>query len=221
MVLRGGVTLMCGRAVCGSRRGYCMRRVTRCIAALLLILGSISLVRAQAYFPPNSFEAKAAKDKLVAEWYTHQLKALHEAPLFPAAAHRETYRFLWLRTFHHPISVRLDVHEDGTGILITKSASGAGGYAPGKLTEDRTRVLTRGEVSAFIAKAVAVHFWSLPSYDSDRGGCDGSEWVIEGAKNGKYHIVGRWSLDKGPVFNLGSALAFDLAYVQVPKDRLY
>ncbi len=131
------------------------------------------------------------------------------------------YRFLWLRTFDHPIAVRLDVHEDGTGTLVTKMASGAGGYAPGKLTEDRTSVLTREQVSTFVGKTIAVHFWKLPSYDLNRSGEDGSEWVIEGVKDGKYHIVDRWSPDKGAVFELGSALAFDLAHVLVPEGRLY
>ena len=198
-----------------------MRRVSRRIAAVLLTFGSFSPVRAQAYFPPHSFEAKAAPDKFVAEWYTHQLKALQEGPLFPAAAHRETYRFLWLRTFDHPISVRLEVHEDGTGTLVTKSASGAGGYAPGKLTEDTTSTLTREQVSTFVDKTVALHLWELPSYDANRSGCDGSEWVIEAVKGGRYHIVGRWSPDEGPVFELGSALAFELAQVRVLEGQLY
>lgn len=178
-------------------------------------------MQAQAYFPPKSFEAKASEDKFVADWYTHQLKALQEKPLFPAAANRETYRFLWLRTFDHPISVRLDVHEDGTGSLVTKSASGAGGYAPGKLTEDKTSVLTREQVAAFVGKTNAVHFWDLSSFDNDKNGCDGSEWVIEAVKDEKYHIVGRWSPKNGPVYELGSALAFDLAHIRVRKDQLY
>lgn len=198
-----------------------MRRTTLRRSTFLTLLCFAQAVRAQAYFPPNAFGKTAGANKLVANWYTHQLKALQERPLFPAVEHREMYRFLWLRTFDHPIAVRLDVHEDGTGTLVTKMASGAGGYAPGKLTEDRTSVLTREQVSTFVGKTIAVHFWKLPSYDLNRSGEDGSEWVIEGVKDGKYHIVDRWSPDKGAVFELGSALAFDLAHVLVPEGRLY
>jgi hypothetical protein len=34
-------------------------------------------------------------------------------------------------------------------------------------------------------------FWKEPT-EVDSRGCDGSEWVLEGAAAGKYHVVDRW-----------------------------
>ena len=43
---------------------------------------------------------------------------------------------MWLRSFHHPVAVRLDIMSDGTGKLTVKIANGAAGYKPGKLVEN-------------------------------------------------------------------------------------
>ena len=56
---------------------------------------------------------------------------------------------------------------------------------------------------------------------SDTAGCDGSQWIIEGIKKGKYHVVDRWSPAKGAVHDLGLAFALGLAQLRIPKDQLY
>jgi hypothetical protein len=68
---------------------------------------------------------------------------------------------------------------------------------------------------------LCVSFWSLPSHVNDQTGTDGSQWIVEGVNEGKYHIADRWSPDKGPVRELSVNLAVGLAQMNVPKDELY
>src|SRR5450432_2226317 len=51
-----------------------------------------------------------------------------------------------------------------------------------------SRPLTRQQTQAFLAELQKVHFWSLPSHVNDQTGTDGSQWIVEGAKDGNYHV---------------------------------
>jgi hypothetical protein len=136
----------------------------------------------------------------------------------PAA---NTYRFLWLRSFHHPVAVRLEVKPDGTGLLTTKIANGAGGYSPGTLIQNPTVAVTKAETDAFLAKIEKSGFWTAPNPVNDQRGTDGSQWIVEGVRNGEYHVVDRWSPSKGLAHDLGMFLAFDLARLSIPPNEIY
>jgi hypothetical protein len=176
---------------------------------------------AAQFFPQYSLDLD--KGGLKAQWYSRQLHALNEPSLSEMAASpsAEVYRFLWLRSFHHPIAIRLEVRPDGTGVLTTRIASGAGGYAPGKLIRDSTRALTKADTYTALAKINSDGFWEAPNPVDDQGGTDGSQWVIEGVRDGKYHVVDRWTPSKGVAHDLGIMFAFDLAKLNLPKDEVY
>lgn len=84
----------------------------------------------ETYFPKGVLSSDARGDLFRANWYSKHLKALEEPSLLGLAKNPslQSYRFVWLRTFHHPVIVRLDIMADGTGDLTVKVASGAGGY---------------------------------------------------------------------------------------------
>ena len=88
-------------------------------------------------FHPGSLDDSPRGDQFLYEWYSKQPKALDEPSLWTLSKTQkeQSYRFLWLRTFHHPAAVRIDVN--GTSRLTTKIASGAGGYAPGHFGAER------------------------------------------------------------------------------------
>src|ERR1022692_1355040 len=94
------------------------------------------------YFPKQSLDDRG--DEFRSKWYSRQLHALKEPSLLTQSKNpnSEAYRFLWLRTFHHPVAIRVVLRPDGTGVLTTKVASGAGGYSPGVLKEENSRDLT-------------------------------------------------------------------------------
>jgi hypothetical protein len=150
-------------------------------------------------------------------------QGLDEPSLFALAGETtaQAYRLLWLRTFHHPIAVRVDIKPDGTGVLTTKMSSGAGGYSPGKLVQNSSRKLDGVEVKQLLALIERVGFWAAPNPVTDQTGTDGSQWVIEGLKSGNYHVIDRWSPHQGPAHEIGMFLAFDLAKMDIPKSEIY
>ena len=192
------------------------------IAAVLL---AATLSTAQTtYFPNHAFDSDARLNKFENDWYSGQLRALHEPSLLSQSknASVHSYRFLWLRTFHHPVAVRIEVKPDGTAILTTKIASGAGGYAPGHLVANTSKPLTKQQADAFLHKIDTDKFWELPPVSlREQQGDDGSQWIIEGVRGGKYHLATQWSPTQGPIHDLGTALAFELAGLQIPKAEIY
>jgi hypothetical protein len=188
---------------------------------LVVTISLCAATCAAQFFPKNSLDER--KDDFKAKWYSHQLQALNEPSLWEMKSSPSThaFRFLWLRTFHHPIAVRIELKPDGTGILTTKVANGAGGYSPGTLTQDKSRTLAKAEVDAFLVKVEKSGFWAAPNPVNDQEGTDGSQWIIEGVRNGKYHVVDRWSPSKGVAHDLGMLLAFDLAKLNIPANEIY
>jgi hypothetical protein len=173
------------------------------------------------YFPDSSLDLR--RDHFKSDWYSVQLDALQEPSLYQMAntPNAESYRFLWLRSFNNPIAVRLDPKPDGTSVLTTKVASGAGGFRPGVLTENSSHLLTREQTKAFLSKVTEVGFWDAPNPVNDQRGTDGSQWIIEGVKGNHYHVVDRWSPTNGVARQLGLLLALDLAKIAMPKNDIY
>jgi len=187
-----------------------------------VILTAFCLSAQENYFPKGALSRFEQVDRGRARWYSAQLKALDEPSLLETAKDQrlQAYRFVWLRSFDNPVAVRLDVRSDGTGRLTVKIADGAGGSEPGRLIHNTSVQITREQTEGFVNRVNNVGFWDLPSY-VDESGNDGSRWIIEGVKDGKYHLADRWTPEKGPIHDLGATLAFTLAGLKIPKDKLY
>src|SRR5690606_3456867 len=80
----------------------------------------------------------------VSNWYSQHLYAMKEPLLFNGETKKEIYRFTWLRTFHNPIAIRIE-RINSQYYLYWKRLSGAGGYEPGNLIEEKSRELTKLE----------------------------------------------------------------------------
>lgn len=158
--------------------------------------------------------------------YAKHLKALAEPALKSLSKPRskdETYRFLWLRTFHNPVAVRVDIRKDGTATLTTKVSSGQGGYDPGRLTTNTVRKLTRSETQIFLMLLDESGFWYLPRFaePASEVTVDGAFWVIEGVSNGKYHTVERHAPRGGPVKQIGLEMLIHLAKLKLLYEEVY
>jgi len=114
----------------------------------------------------------------------------------------QSYRFLWLPTFDHPVLMRVDFGEDGHGILRTKILTGKGGYGLGKVATDTTRRLSHDQEYELVATLADVGFWTLPAKVEipDHYLVDGTLWFIEGVRNGECHVVERVSSPLTDVF---------------------
>jgi len=160
-------------------------------------------------------------------YYEQQLQALKETSIgnLRSDGVTQSYRLLWLRTFHHPVVVRVDVLPDGSGRVRIKETSGQGGYAPGKLIKNDTRKLTELETQWFVERMRESGFWNLPSTEKQPENeitLDGATWVVEGKKGSEYHLLERYApecVDK--VRNIGLTMLLNMAKLKLLYDEVY
>jgi hypothetical protein len=194
--------------------------------ALIVLLGNATSIREDTYFPKGTFEA------ISRYVYAYHLGFFREPSLLRESQESglQSYRFLWLRTFHHAVVIRVDVLNDGTGTLTTKTSSGEAGFGvPNrKIISDVSRSLSRDELRPFLKRLNETRFWSVATIErADQTGEDGADWLLEGVKGGKYHVVSRWSPcgrsgpDKRAVCLLGREFAFHLARLNIPNNEVY
>jgi hypothetical protein len=203
-----------------------VNRWSKPIPSLLLAIFFFGTMAAtgQNFFPAGAFDPNNVKlDSFKSRWYSEQLTALKEPSLFDARQNGtvQSYRFLWLRTFHHPVTIRILIHADGSGTVITKMSDGAGGYKPGKLIVDKTESLSPDRVKKLGEKIQRLGYWKLPLRDTNREGLDGSQWVIEAVDHGTYHLVDRWSPENGPVRELGLYFIHELSGFYLKDEKIY
>jgi hypothetical protein len=106
-----------------------MKAALTCALLLILVAG----LRAQTqYFPDRAF-CGSHETGTCERWYAKHLRAMGEPSLWELSkdASKQSYRFLWLRTFDHPVSTRLEVAKDGTAQLLVKVLNGKVGMNPG------------------------------------------------------------------------------------------
>ena len=139
--------------------------------------------------------SQSALDTFVNAWYSKMLFALKEPIISNYKGDKEIYRFTWLRTFHHPVSIRLE-KQDNIIKLFSKISSGAGGYEPGHLIMDTSFNVAEDDYRSLINKLEEANFWNIPTEKRDNNGEDGSEWIIEAIKDNKYHMATRWTPTK-------------------------
>jgi len=176
-------------------------------------------------FPAGAICTDKKMDGIKNEWYSQELSTLREPSVWRISRERpdaEIYRFLWLRSFHAPISVRLTISKDGTALLISKEGTFHGATESGKLARVRQKVMTREQVKKFLDAVQTVHFWSIRTPSSDPDGTDGAQWVVEGVRQGQYKIVDVFCAPANdPIRSLGMMLVFDLAGIKVPPNSIY
>jgi hypothetical protein len=97
------------------------------------------------------------------------------------------YRFLWLRTFHNPILVRITSVGHGRWEVRSKRLTGQGGFDLGQLAKDEAVTNDSQEI---VSLAADLDRWLpyVPEYDGDLG-CDGATWFIDGVHEGHYFMV--------------------------------
>jgi len=187
--------------------------------------GSSSSVSPE-YFPPGIFDFPRDAGNYRATWYSCILAALKEPSLFDLRSNEanEVYRFLWLPSFRHPISVRLIIKLDGSGSVVAKSVDQDGGLLAikkkrreqdtsrpsGTLTLDTVKEISEAQVTSVLKELQDSRFWSMSTgelgttaEESQASGTkpttvplppvDGARWIVEGVRNGEYHVVDRWS----------------------------
>jgi hypothetical protein len=178
---------------------------------------------AQQFFPVGALSSDRKIDEIRADLYSEELKVLHEPSVWQESrrSHDTVYRFVWLRAFHSPLCVRLEIRSD-TASITSKEGQFHGAAHRGRLLRTKTSLVPRSQVDKFLRDVAEDHFWTSPSPNSDLGGPDGSEWILEAADHGHYKVlVAYMASGSNPVRVLGFKLLFDIAHVRVPANSIY
>ena len=148
-----------------------------------------------AFFAPAALSESAWSARLLRSWYSHQLEAMNEQPL-PALEHEdESYRFLWLRAFHKPVAIHV-WRAGAQHFIVVKRLNGRGGYDPGRFDLYWSHSLTENEWDAFMLHLEHSQYWLMPTQE-EKPMFDGAQWIMEGYREGRYHVVDRKSPDSG------------------------
>jgi hypothetical protein len=87
------------------------------------------------------------------------------------------------------------------------------GLGSGNKVDAKERNISRVQWATFAVLLNTAHFWELPA-QCDKSGFDGADWTLEGATQGRYRWVHRWSPnpeDSGEWFVLPCQYLLDLA----------
>ncbi len=158
------------------------------------------------YFPKLIFSEDKRLHDFFAMWYSANLAIMKEPALPKRAKNSKNviYRFTCLRTFDRPFSINVTKTKDGF-VLTRKVLSGKGGYDPGILEETAKHSLKDAAVEELEKLLTELKFSKMkPTIIEDLKGWDGSHWMLEVVKEGRYKIVDRWSPDEGePMRRIG------------------
>lgn len=144
-------------------------------------------VFAETYFPITR-----ATEFELGSWYPTHLKAMREPSLYLRLAKPiEEFRFLYLPTFHHPVSIRLTRSGQKASLRVVM-LSGKGGYAPGRILIECRRELSPEERRRFEVLLSRSRFWESPNGE-EPGAMDGSVWLFEASGGYRYRLLERWT----------------------------
>lgn len=130
------------------------------------------------------------------DWYGKHLKAMNEPSLITRRKEGvEIYRFLWLRTFHHPIAIRVERTVETINISAVE-LDGQGGYEPGRILDRSTKTIDNAQWCDFLSRLSRSNYWNMGP-ETELGGHDGAQWILEAVRDGRYHFVDRWTPEGG------------------------
>jgi hypothetical protein len=169
------------------------------------------------YVSDSEFKVSGVESALFhIDWYATYLKALEE-PILSDSLTTSIYRFTWLRSFHNPIVIGIENKHDSI-TLYWKVCDGEGGYEPSEIVENKSKVLSIKEWNDIEASINSINFWNIQTTKSGIPRTDGAQWILEGKKLGKYHVVDRWS---GGAIKKVCLKLLELTDLKINQDDIY
>lgn len=194
------------------------------------------------YFPAvlnDTIERKHSEyDNFEQKWYSTSLYSFKVPILYNKNDSQTIYRLLWLRSFHQPVCFSMEEFK-GEYFLNAKALDRQPAFLPVYLNRKRkildttqkadrlaliafdttinVRKIQWNEIENYLSK---LDFWNSPIADpADEHTSDGSNWIIEGRKNNKYHFINRRNA-RGDLMNFGKYL-IKLSAIKISEDAIY
>lgn len=117
-----------------------------------------------------------------------------DEPKLSEISSTEVYRFLWIPSFDHPISIR--IQKINNSIKIYWKITNGNSNQPGRLIKKGSKKLSIEDWNSFKHELNKIDFWNFNA--PHRIQFDGSSWILEGKEPARYHIV---DSDDGEVIN--------------------
>jgi hypothetical protein len=188
----------------------------------------------QCYFPSSYFANltdnwecdfstdylfKIESGKRTAKWLEVQLIDLQENCLYnyEIKPNSTIYRFTWLRSFHHPIAIRIEKNENKI-MLYWKVGKGAGGYKLKGLRKSGKKRLSLKKWTQFERLVKESNFDSLPN-EKYIPMTDGATWTLE-RKNSELFKVHNTNLPSKEI-SRACLYLLDLSNIKVKDDDKY
>ena len=138
----------------------------------------------------------------------------------------EAYRFLWIRSFHDPIAIRVETTRNDAILRFVRLRRERNGGAM-RIVETRAAKLAKQQRDSLTDSLTKARFWQLATKEAYEVGTDGSRWILEGTENSRYHAVDRWSPTmETPQRHLEDYVAacthfLKLADLDLQKEKMY
>lgn len=194
------------------------------------------------YFPAVLNDPTEGKDSgfdnFKQKRYSSSLYSFKVPILYNKNDSQTIYRLLWLRSFHQPVCFSMKELK-GEYFLNVKALDRQPAFFPIYLNRKKKILDTtlKADRLAFIAFDTIINlrkrqwneienylskldFWNSPIADpADEHTSDGSNWIIEGRNNNKYHFIDRRNA-RGDLMNFGKYL-IKLSAIKISEDAIY
>ena len=176
------------------------------------------------YFPlykkaQNSLINFNSLDTSLNQFYSKYFLQFKEPNLYINNSEDEIYRFTWIRSFHNPIAVRFQKHNDSY-ILYTKEMVNNDGYILQEIKTNTEEKLTSYEWKNFKEKIENLNFWNVPANDPAPGANDGALWILEARVNNKYHFAER-NMPADNKYRICCKYLLSLSKLNIPVNDQY
>jgi hypothetical protein len=175
------------------------------------------------YFPPGDYAVNKYGDDLhlnksTNEWYSRVLKNCKEPVLYNYKGAEEIYRFTLLSSYYYPVVFRFQ-KKGFNFILTTKVLRELYDEYPDELESNNSVSVSFFKWYKFKGKLAEADFWKLNLNDNTAAPTDGSLWVVEAFKDGKYHMVERWEPE--PDLRNACLYLLSISNLKIRKEDIY
>lgn len=168
-------------------------------------------------------ELSESSHPALANYNARYLHLMGEKPLSDGVSpsQPQTYRLLVeTRPHNTPVVVRLSIKADGTGEAVVKVSQSA--RFADTLTVNRTEVVSRENADDFLRHMGTASFWSRPvveQFDVHKPVSMGAAgWILEGTREGSYHVVCRTAERQASLTNAVMFLAKNIGKLDLTPE---